>query len=313
MSHVSARGWLLFVVMCVVWGVPYLFIKVAVDELSISTMVLARTGIAAALLLPVAMYRGEVGPVLRRWRPLVAFAAVEIIVPWFFLGYAEQRISSSLTGLLIAMVPLMAALLALAGPEHERLGGRRVLGLLVGFVGVGALVGFEVGGGDLSAVLALVIVALGYAVGPIVLARWLADLPSLGVIAVSLTVSALVYLPFGVAQAPSTMPSTRVVAAVVALAVLCTALAFLLFFALIAEVGAARAVVITYVNPAVALLLGVLLLDERFTVATAVGFSLILVGCVLATGRSAQAAPATVAAVGEPLSRPPERRGRVGS
>jgi drug/metabolite transporter (DMT)-like permease len=188
-----------------------------------------------------------------------------------------------------------------------------VLGLLVGFVGVGALVGFEVGGGDLSAVLALVIVALGYAVGPIVLARWLADLPSLGVIAVSLTVSALVYLPFGVAQAPSTMPSTRVVAAVVALAVLCTALAFLLFFALIAEVGAARAVVITYVNPAVALLLGVLLLDERFTVATAVGFSLILVGCVLATGRSAQAAPATVAAVGEPLSRPPERRGRVGS
>lgn len=296
MSHVSARGWLLFVVLCVVWGVPYLFIKVAVEELPISTMVLARTALAAALLLPVAMYRGQVGPVLRRWRPLLTFAAVEIVVPWYLLGFAEQRISSSLTGLLIAVVPLMAALLALAGPAHERLGGRRVLGLGVGFVGVGALVGFEVGGGDVSAVLALAVVALGYAVGPIVLARWLADLPSLGVIAVALTVSALVYLPIGLAQAPSAMPSPRVVAAVVALAVVCTALALLLFFALIAEVGAARAVVITYVNPAVALLLGVLLLDEPMTVATGVGFALILAGCVLATGRSGTAAPAQGAA-----------------
>lgn len=307
-GDVSARGWLLFVVMCVIWGVPYLFIKVAVDELSISTMVLARTALAAGLLLPVALYRGQVGAVLRRWRPLLAFAGVEIVVPWFFLGFAEQRISSSLTGLLIAMVPLLAALLALAGPEHEELGGRRVLGLAVGFIGVGALVGFEVGGGDLSAVLALVVVALGYAIGPIVLARWLADLPSLGVIAVALTASALVYLPLGLAQAPSALPSPRVVAAVVSLAVLCTALAFLLFFALIAEVGAARAVVITYVNPAVALLLGVLLLNERLTFATGVGFALVLVGCALATSRTKASSPDAV-----PLSRLAERHGRVGA
>ncbi len=297
----SPRGWWLFIVMSVVWGLPYLLIKVALDELDISTLVLARTALASALLLPVALARRQVGPVLRRWRPLVVFTAVEICVPWYFLGYAEQRLSSSLTGLLVAMVPLLAALLALVGAHHERLSGRRVLGLVVGFVGVGALVGFEVGGGDIDAVLAVLVVALGYAVGPMVLTRYLSDLPGLGVLAVALALSTLVYLPFGVAGAPSVVPSTGVLGAVVALAVVCTAVAFLLFFALIAEVGPARAVVITYVNPAVALLLGVGLLNERLSVATGVGFVLVLVGCVLATARSDVRDPAAPPA-------PPRRR-----
>jgi len=283
---VSRRGWWLFIVMSVVWGLPYLLIKVALDELGVATLVLARTGLASALLLPVALARHQVGPVLRRWRPLLVFSAVEICVPWYFLGYAEQRLTSSLTGLLVAMVPLLAAVLALVGPSNERLAGRRLVGLVVGFVGVGALVGFEVGGGDLDAVVAVLLVALGYAVGPIVLTRYLSDLPGLGVLAVALAVSTLVYLPFGLAGAPSAPPSIRVLGAVVALAVVCTAVAFLLFFALIAEVGAARSVVITYVNPAVALLLGVGLLHERVSVATGVGFVLVLIGCVLATGRS---------------------------
>ena len=272
--------------MSVVWGLPYLLIKVALDELDVATLVLARTALASALLLLVALARRQVGPVLRRWRPLVVFTAVEICVPWYFLGYAEQRLSSSLTGLLVAMVPLLAAVLALVGPRHERLGGRRLLGLAVGFMGVGALVGFEVGGGDVDAVLAVLLVALGYAVGPMVLTRYLSDLPGLGVLAVALAVSTLVYLPFGVAGAPAAVPTIGVLGAVAALAVVCTAVAFLLFFALIAEVGPARAVVITYVNPAVALLLGVALLHERVSVATGVGFVLVLVGCVLATARS---------------------------
>ncbi len=288
----SRRGWVLFAAMGVIWGIPYLLIKVAVDELAPSTLVLARTALAVAVLLPVAVSRGRLREVLRCWRPLLGFAAVEIMAPWVLLGVAEQRLSSSLTGLLIAAVPLVAAVLAVVTRADDRLDGRRLAGLLLGFAGVAALVGFEVGGGDTGAVFALAVVSVCYAVGPLILARWLAHLPGVGVITLSLAATALVYLPVGVVQAPSSWPSRDAVLAVVALAVICTALAFLVFFALIAEVGPTRSTVITYVNPAVALLLGVTLLDERFTAATAVGFAMILAGSVLATRRTAVAAAA---------------------
>ncbi|MEP6761481.1 MAG: DMT family transporter [Sporichthyaceae bacterium] len=160
---------------------------------------------------------------------------------------------------------------------------RRVVGLLVGLAGVSALVGFEVGSGDVWSVIAVFGVSVCYAVGPVILARWLSGQPGLGVITVSLLVSALIYLPIGVSQLPAEMPSGKVVWAVVGLAVICTAIAFVVFFELIAEVGPSRATVITYLNPAVALLLGMAILDESFTVATAVGFTLILAGSVLAT------------------------------
>ena len=283
----SRRGWALFVAMGVIWGVPYLLIKVAVDELAPSTLVLARTALAGMLLLPLALARGRLADVARAWRPLVAFAAVEIMAPWVLLGVAEQHLSSSLTGLLIAAVPLVAAVLAVVTRSDDRLDGRRLVGLLLGFAGVAALVGFEVGGGDTGAVVAVAAVAVCYAVGPLILSRWLADLPGLGVITASLLVTALAYLPVGLAQAPSRWPGADVALAVLGLAVLCTAVAFLVFFALIAEVGPTRSTVITYVNPAVAVLLGVTLLDERFTLATAAGFALILAGSVLATRRPA--------------------------
>ena len=182
----SRRGWVLFVAMGVIWGVPYLLIKVAVDEISPSTLVLARTVLASALLLPVALARGRLGAVLTAWRPLVAFAVVEIMIPWLLLGVAEQRLSSSLTGLLIASVPLVGAVLAVATRLDDRLDGRRLAGLLLGFAGVAALVGFEVGGGDLGAVAALAVVAVCYATGPLILSRWLSHLPGLGVITASL-------------------------------------------------------------------------------------------------------------------------------
>jgi drug/metabolite transporter (DMT)-like permease len=293
---VSRRGWVLFAAMGVIWGVPYLLIKVAVDEIAPSTLVLARTVLASLLLLPLALARGRLGAVLVAWRPVLAFAVVEIMIPWLLLGVAEQRLSSSLTGLLIASVPLVGAVLAVATRSDDRLDGRRLTGLLLGMAGVAALVGFEVGGGDLAAVLALAVVAVCYASGPLILSRWLSHLPGLGVITVSLALTAVAYLPVGLAQAPASWPGTDVALAVVGLAVLCTAVAFLLFFALIAEVGPTRSTVITYVNPAVAVLLGVTLLDERFTAATAVGFVLILAGSVLATRRS----PAPVAGAPTP-------------
>src|SRR5829696_8786850 len=161
-DRVSRRGWLLFAAMCVIWGIPYLLIKVAVDEVSPSTLVLARTALAAALLLPIALARGQVRPVLARWRPLLLYTAVEICAPWLLLGFAEQRLSSSVAGLLVAGVPLVGALLARFGPERERLGRRRLLGLLIGLAGVAALVGFEVGAGDARAIVAVAFVVLGY-------------------------------------------------------------------------------------------------------------------------------------------------------
>jgi drug/metabolite transporter (DMT)-like permease len=292
----SRRGWALFIAMGFIWGVPYLLIKIAVKELSPSTLVLARTSLASLVLLPIALARGDLREVLAAWRPLVAFAVIEIMVPWVLLGIAEQRLASSLTGLLLASVPLVGAALAIATRSDDRLDRRRLAGLLVGLAGVAALVGFEVGGGDVGAVAAVAVVAVCYASGPLILARWLSHLPGLGVITLSMVLTALVYLPLGVAQAPSSWPGTRVALAVAGLAVLCTAIAFLVFFELIAEVGPTRSTVITYLNPAVAVLLGVTLLDEKFSGATAAGFALILTGSVLATRRSRAVVAATAAA-----------------
>ena len=317
----SRRGWLLFIAMGLIWGIPYLLIKVAVEELAPSTLVLVRTALAAALLLPIAFARGQIRKVLARWWPLLLFTVVEICIPWLLLGFAELRLSSSLTGLLVAAVPLVGALIALSGPAGERLGPRRLVGLLLGAAGVAALVGFQVGAGDTWAIAAIVAVVICYAVGPVILSRSLADLPPLSTVAVALGLAAVVYIPAGIAQAPRSWPSADVTVAVVVLAVLCTALAFLLFFALIAEVGPARSVVITYVNPAVAVLLGVAVLGEAFTVYTAVGFALILGGSVLATARPREqvGAAAEVCDVpGAPVAAPadglgaPARTGSVG-
>ena len=315
----SRRGWVLFLAMGVIWGVPYLLIKVAVEEISPSLLVLGRTALATALLLPIAAARGHLRGLWPAWLPLLAFALIEIAAPWLLLGVAEQHLSSSLTGLLLAAVPLIAAVLAWSGAvpnrSDEKPDLRRVVGLLVGLAGVAALVGFEVGSGDLDAVVAVGGVAVCYAVGPVILSRWLAHLPGLGVISVSLLATALIYLPIGVSTAPSEWPSAKVIWSVVGLAVVCTALAFVVFFELIAEVGPSRATVITYLNPAVALLLGVLVLDEAFTVATAAGFVLILLGSVLATrSSSAPAEPVAAAeADGMPERVPAARRSAVDS
>ena len=142
----TRRGWLLFAAMCVIWGIPYLLIRVAVRELTPVTLVCARTGLAALLLLPVAALRGELRPLLRLWQPLVIFTAVEIGLPWLLLARAETKLSSSLTGLLVAAVPLVGALVTTFSGERERHGSRRWAGLLLGLAGVGALVGLDVQG-----------------------------------------------------------------------------------------------------------------------------------------------------------------------
>ncbi|HEY3961887.1 MAG TPA: EamA family transporter [Gaiellaceae bacterium] len=276
----SARAWLLFAAMCVIWGIPYLLIRVAVRDLDPAMLVFARTVIAAAVLLPLAARRHELKPVLARWRPLLLFAAIEIAIPWLLLSSAERRLSSSFTGLTIAAVPLVGVAIT-----RERLGAWSFAGLALGLGGVAALVGLDLSGTSALALVEIAGVVVGYAAGPIVLARSLRDLPALGVIAASLGVTAIVYLPSGVVDFPTATPPAKVIASVVALALVCTALAFSVFLALIAEIGPVRATVITYVNPAVAAALGVGLLNERFTAGMGIGFALILVGSVLAARR----------------------------
>jgi drug/metabolite transporter (DMT)-like permease len=286
---VTRRGALLFAAMCVIWGIPYVLIRVAVRELAPVTLVFLRTAIGALILTPVAGYRGELRPLLRHWRPLLAYTAAEVAIPWVLLARAETKLTSSLTGLLIAAVPLVGAVIVTLTGERERLGGRRWSGLLVGIAGVAAIVGLNLGQIDVVALVEIGFVAVGYAVGPIILSRSMTDLPAYGVVAASLLLTAIVYAPFAAASWPSKLPSAHVVESVLGLAVVCTALAFLLFFALIAEVGPVRATVITYINPAVAAVLGVTLLSEHLTSGMVVGFGLVLTGCVLATGRSPEA------------------------
>jgi drug/metabolite transporter (DMT)-like permease len=287
--------------MSVIWGIPYLLIKIAVREFSPGALVLTRTALGALILLPLALGRGQLRPLLVRWRPLVAYSVIEIAIPWLLLGHAELKLSSSLTGLLVATVPLVGAVLARYTGDHERLHVRRVVGLLVGLVGVAALVGLDLNQIDLPSVGLVLLVAVCYAIGPWILSHRLSDAPPLGVVAASLALTTLIYLPFAVGQLPSHWPSAKVTASVVTLAVVCTALAFVLFLALVAEIGPVRATVITYVNPAVAVVLGVTLLNESFTVGTAVGFALVLAGSFLATRRApsstATRGPAVVAEV----------------
>lgn len=277
--------------MALIWGIPYLFIKVAVGEITPATLVFLRSVIGASILLPLAVARKDLAPLRPQWKWLVAYTFVEIAVPWFLLSDAERRITSSLAGLLIAASPSITAVLAVLAGGRDRLDSRRIAGLVLGFGGVAALVGLDVRADDLGAIGQVVLVALCYAAGPMIIERRLGRLPPLGVVAASLGITALVYAPFALTQLPSTLPSASVLLAVGVLGVICTALGFVVFFALITEVGAPRATVITYVNPAVALTLGVALLGEPFTVGIAIGFVLIVLGSVLATRRAAPPSP----------------------
>lgn len=294
----TRRGLVLFGLMSVIWGIPYLFIRVAVAEITPATLVLGRTAIATAILLPIALLRVDLRPVLARWKWVVAFAVVEIAIPWVALGSAEQHLSSSLSGLLIAGVPLAGTVIALVTGGSDRLGRNGLIGLAVGFLGVAAIVGGNFGTADITALGQVAVVILGYAIGPAILSRRLHGLPSVGVMALSLALCAAVYVPIAAVQLPAVMPSWNVLASVLVLAVVCTAAAFLVFAALIGEVGPVRATIITYINPGVAALLGVLVLHEEFTVAMGIGFVLVIAGSALATRPSA-AAPEPGAAVAE--------------
>ena len=279
----TKRGWLLFIALGVLWGMPYLLIRIAVSAVDPLVVAGSRTLLGALLLLPIAWHRKVLLAGFAKWQWLLAYTLLEINIPWLLLGHAETRLNSSTAGLLLAVVPLFAALIV-TRLGHESLEPRRLLGLGIGFAGVALLVGMDIHFSDLPAVAATMVVALCYAIGPIVVDRKLKDVPAIGVVTASLIVATLLYAPFAPMVWPEHIPASAAWS-VVGLGVLCTATAFLVFFALIAEAGPARATVITYVNPAVAIVLGAVVLSEPLTLGMVIGFPLVIVGSVLGTSR----------------------------
>ena len=295
----SPRGWVLFAAMSVIWGTPYFFIKVAVDDdVSPLFVTWARLVLAAAILLPIA-WRAGLLPTLRgRGRWLLAYALVEMVVPFPLIAAGETHIDSSLAAIIIAAVPLLIALLAIRFDHDERVTGWRLVGLFVGLAGVVLLLGVDVAGNadEVLGAAAVLVAALGYAIGPLVLKRGLADLDPRATMGVGVAIAAVFMTPFAAVDTPSSTPSTEAVLSIVGLGVICTAIAFVVFAMLITEVGASRALVFTYVNPVVALGLGIVILGERPGVGSLAGLALILTGSWLSTrgGRPASDHPPPV-------------------
>jgi len=282
----SRRGWILFLSLGFVWGLPYLLIKVAVEDLSPPVIIFLRVALSAALLLPIAWKQGYLSQLKGHWKWVFGFAIIEITGPFGALTFAEIRLTSSMTGLLIAAVPIVSAIFAWKLGIDDRLTGTRLIGLGIGILGVAALVGLDVTGGDLLSVAALAITVVGYALGPIIVARKLGAVPAMAAIAMAMVINSIIYAPFALLTWPQATVPAITWASVIVLGVVCTALAFILFFSLVAEVGPARTTVITYINPAVAVALGIIVLSEPITPGLLIGFPLILIGSFLATRKA---------------------------
>jgi drug/metabolite transporter (DMT)-like permease len=281
----SWRAWAAFAALGVIWGVPYFFIKLAVQELSPFVVAWGRVTLGALILLPIAWRRGALRNMSLHLLAICAFALAEFVIPFSAISFGERWISSSVTGILIATVPLTIAVISRYFGVHEPLGAWRLAGLVVGFIGVAALLGLGTiaGANGWAGVGCMLLATIGYAIGPLIIQRHLSTVDSFGPVAASLLVSSLVLLPFALYTFPTQVPSTVALWSIAVLGAVCTALAMLLLFYLISQAGASRASVITYINPAVATLLGVTLLHEHLGLGGITAFSLILLGSWLAT------------------------------
>jgi drug/metabolite transporter (DMT)-like permease len=272
--------------MSVIWGLPYFFIKLAVDELSPAFVAWSRVVLAVAVVLPLAWRLGALHGLRSHGAPLAAFATVEVAAPFFLISLGERHIASSFTGILIAVVPLTVALLAVRFAPSERPDRMRLIGLVAGFGGVLLLLGLDVAGNtlELFGAACVLLATLGYALGPLIVNRRLSTLDPLGSVAVALVIASVMLAPAALVSAPPSVPSAEAMISILALGLICTALGMILFFFLIAEAGPSRATVITYINPAVAVILGVTLLDEPIGLVAVAGLLLILAGSWMSTG-----------------------------
>ncbi len=283
--HMTRRGWALFLALSVIWGVPYFMIRIAVRQLDPATLVFARTVPAALILIPVAIHR-RVLPSLRPvWRWVALYTVVEFGIPWLLMGSAERHLSSSLTGLIVASVPLVSVAIAKFLHPNVVIGTQRLLGLAIGTLGVATLVGLDISGGSWMWVAAMLVVVAGYASGPMILSLKLNDVSGLAVVSASIAAVALVYLPWGATHWPTHLrPETW--GSIGVLAFVCTAGGFLFLFASVKENGPSRTVVVTYFNTAIAVALGTAGLHEPLTAGLIIGFPMIVVGSIFATSRA---------------------------
>jgi drug/metabolite transporter (DMT)-like permease len=283
----TPRAWVLFVLSSVIWGVPYLFIKMAVEAGVPPTFVAwSRIALGALLLLPLAWYRGGLRGLGGHRAAILGYAACEVAVPFVLIAFGEQYLASSLAAILVATMPLMIALLSMRFSPADRPTGKRLVGLGIGFGGVVALLGVDVVGkpAELFGAALVLVATLAYAIAPIIVDRHLSDLDALGAPAASLTVAAVALLPAALLHPPGQMPGAAALASIVVLGVVCTALGLVVFFRLITEAGPSRASVITYMNPLVAVVIGVIALHERLGLMSIAGLLLILGGSWLSTG-----------------------------
>ena len=287
----SWRGWAAFVALGIIWGLPYFFIKLALQDVSPLILAFSRVVLAALILMPIAWHRGALRTLGKHKMAICAFGLVEFAIPFSLISLGERWISSSVTGILIAMVPLSIALIQRFFGIREALGMWRVVGLVVGFLGVAALLGTGSIAGPLgwAGVGCMVLATLCYATGPLIIQRHLHGLDSIGPLAVSLVVATLILLVPAALEFPSRLPSPVALLSIAVLGTVCTAVAMLLMFYLVRHAGASRASVITYINPVVAALLGVWVLDEHLGIGGFIAFALILLGSWLATRGSAAA------------------------
>ena len=282
----STRAWSIFAAVSTLWGIPYLLIKIAVNGgVTPGLLAWGRITLAAVVLLALARRSGSLRALRGRWRWLALYAVVEVSIPFPLIAAGEQHISSSLAAIIIATVPLLVALLALRFDPAERASGKRLAGLCVGLLGVIVLVGIDASGSlrTLLGAGAVLVAAVGYASGPMVYKRHLSDLDPRATMGASLAIAAVILTPLALLDAPARTPSAGALGAVVALGLVCTALAFSLMALLISEIGPARAVVITYINPIIAVALGVSVLGEQPGAGAVAGLLLILAGSWLST------------------------------
>jgi len=283
---VSRRAWIAFATCSVLWGIPYFLIKVAVGEVSPAFVAWSRVALGAAILIPIAWRVGAFRGVRERWPVVLAFAVIEIAIPFTLIPVGEKWISSSLAAILIAAVPLTVALMTIRFNPSERVQGARLVGLFVGLAGVIALMGIDVAGHpkELLGAACMLVATVGYAAGPMLIRMKMSDLHPLGPVAGSLGVAAILMAPAGIATAPGHVPAAKVIWSIAGLGVACTAIALATMFFLVAEAGPSRASIITYVNPVIAVALGVAFLGESVRAGMVAGLLLILAGSWMATG-----------------------------
>jgi len=290
----SRRGLFLFILVGFLWGVPYLFIKVAVDPdngFTPAILVCLRTAIGAAILVPIAFKRGQLGGALRGAKFVFFYALLEMIGPWILIGTAEQKISSGLAGLLVASVPIWATIFASMGGDKSVWHHKRLFGIIVGFIGLVAVVGIEsiTGSADPISIFMVLIAAVGYSYAVMMVQRALPEVSGIAINAVAMAMTALFYLPWAIAQWPTHTISAGAIRAVIGLGVLSTGAAFVAFFTLASIIGVARGSLVTYLNTACAVLLGVIILNEPLTIGIILGLPLVLIGSYFASRKPVEA------------------------